>query len=152
MAIAPVLKRKYRPVKTNSATKNRSSDIDGPTGPPASATNACAAVHIASAGAVALKSSCRRLNLRLASWSEMTRLSSATATAPAVGPKKTAAVNVNASEMEKATGTFGSRSVAKPDNIVNAARTSHGNAALDSARWWTDVPTASTPPVITSAR
>ena len=139
-------------MKTKSAPKNRPNDIDGPTGPPTSQKNTCAAAHIASAGAVALKSSCRSAKLRLASWREMTRLSTATATAPAAGPKNTAAVKVNASEIEKLTGMFGRRSVAIPPMIVKAARTSHGSAAGVVASWWTDVPTASTPPATTSVR
>jgi hypothetical protein len=57
----------------------------------------------------------------------MTRLSTATDTAPAAGPKSRAAVIVNVSEIEKLTGTVGNRSVALPLTSVRPIRIYHGS-------------------------
>jgi len=55
----------------------------------------------------------------------ITRLSIATVTVPAAGPKSSAAAIVKLSEMEKLTEVPGMRSVADPLRTVSAASTYH---------------------------
>src|SRR5215510_13228328 len=87
--------------------------------------NVCADSHIAIGGAAALNNKRSRGSPARDRRAEITRLSIATNTVPAAGPKTTAAVSVKTSEIEKLTGTFGILSTAQPLTSVTATSAHH---------------------------
>src|SRR5687767_8415983 len=102
-AMRPVLRMKNRPAKIVTEPIRCAGETLAEAIGPASAIrkNACAAIHIASGGAVALNTT-RRVGMgRRASRMEMTRLSIATVTVPAAGPNSSADAMVKLSEIEK---------------------------------------------------
>src|SRR5438445_421812 len=120
---------------------------------PDSLAKACAAIHIASGGAVALKRKRRNAYSREeASRREMTRLSNVTASVPAAGPNRTAAVIVKLSEIEKLASPVGRRKVAAPPSTVSARGTSHGAPTGASASCHSEEPIAHTPRLMTANR
>src|SRR5258705_13037860 len=71
---------------------------------------------------------------------------------PASGPKRSAALMVKLSEIEKATGMLGRRSVAQPLRIVRPIRMKHGHAIGATMSAPIDQSTAATPATITVVR
>jgi hypothetical protein len=117
---------------------------------PAIRKNACAAIHIASGGAVALNTTRRAGMGRRASRLEMTRQSIATVTVPAAGPNSSAAAMVKLSEIEKLTGVPGSRSVADPLSAVRPSSTNQRSSIGAPARLQSD-PRMMKPPTMAIA-